>query len=82
MLAEYIKSAMQLATYKLLDGEEGYFGEIPGFQGLWANAPTPEACQVELEEALEEWILLGLKLGHSLPEIEGMTIDFTKVEVA
>ena len=82
MLAEYIKSAMQLATYQLLDGGEGYFGEIPGFQGLWANAHTLEACQVELEEALEEWILLGLKLGHSLPEIEGMALNFTKVEVA
>ena len=47
-----------------------------------ANAPTLEACQVELEKALEQWILLGLKLGHSLPKIEGMTIDFTKLEVA
>ena len=82
MLDEYIKAAMKQATYKLLDGGEGYFVEIPGFQGLWANAPTLEACQVELEEALEEWILLGLKLGHALPEIEGVAIDFTKVEVA
>jgi predicted RNase H-like HicB family nuclease len=82
MLAEYIKSAMQRANYKLLDDREGVFGEIAGFQGLWANAPTLEACQAQLEEALEEWIILGLKLGHSLPEIEGVTLDFTKVEVA
>ncbi|MBW4621570.1 MAG: type II toxin-antitoxin system HicB family antitoxin [Cyanosarcina radialis HA8281-LM2] len=82
MLAEYIKSAMQRASYKLLDDREGVFGEIIGFQGLWAIAPTLEACQAELEEALEEWIILGLKLGHSLPEIEGVTLDFTKVEVA
>lgn len=82
MLAEYIQAAMQRATYKLLDDDEGYFGDIPGFQGLWANAPTLETCQAALEEALEEWILLGLKLGHPLPEIKGVTIDFTKVEVA
>ena len=82
MLAEYMKTALQRATYKLLDGREGYFGEIPGFPGLWANAATLEACQIELEEALEEWILLGLKLGHSLPEIEGVSLNFTKVEVA
>jgi predicted RNase H-like HicB family nuclease len=82
MLAEYMKAAMQQATYKLLDGGEGYFGEIPEFQGLWVNAPTLEACQVELEEALEEWILLGLKLGHPLPEIEKMGLNFTKMEVA
>ena len=82
MLAEYMKAAMKQATYKLLDGGEGYWGEIPGFQGLWSNAHNLEACQVELEEALEEWIILGLKLGHSLPEIEGVSLDFTQVEVA
>ncbi len=47
MHAEYIKFAMQLATYKLLDGGEGYFGEILRLQSLWVNAPTLEACQVE-----------------------------------
>jgi predicted RNase H-like HicB family nuclease len=82
MLTEYLKAALQQATYKLLDDGEGYFGEIPGFQGLWATSATLEACRIELEEALEEWILLGLKLGHPLPEIEGVVLDFTKVEVA
>ncbi|MGH2414929.1 MAG: type II toxin-antitoxin system HicB family antitoxin [Microcystaceae cyanobacterium] len=80
MLTEYMKVAMQRATYKLLDEGEGYLGEIPEFQGLWANAPTLVTCQAELEQALEEWILLGIKLGHPLPQIEGIAIDFTKVE--
>ena len=82
MLAEYLRSAMQQATYKLLEDEEGYFGEIPGFQGFWATAATLEACRIVLEEALEEWIILGLKLGHPLPEIRGVALDFTEVEVA
>ncbi len=82
MLSEYIKIAMERATYKLLDDGEGFFGEIPGFQGLWANAPTQDACQANLEIALEEWILLGLKLGHALPEIDDVSINFAKVEVA
>ena len=82
MLAEYLRSAMQQATYKLLEDGEGYFGEIPGFQGLWATESTLEACRIVLEEALEEWILLGLKLGHPLPEIRGVALDFTEVEVA
>ena len=82
MLTEYIQAAMEQATYKPLADDEGVFGEIPGFQGLWANAPTQDACQIELEAALEEWILLGLQLGHSLPEIEGVAINFREVEVA
>ena len=82
MLNEYIQAAMKKATYKTLDEQEGYFGEIPGFQGLWVNTETLDTCKIELKEALEEWILLGIKLGHSLPEIEGISLDFTKIEVA
>ena len=29
----------------------------------------------DLREVLEEWIVLGLKMGHLLPEIDGMTLN-------
>jgi hypothetical protein len=32
-----------------------------------------------LREALEEWIVLGLKMGHLLPEIDGMTLNIQEV---
>ena len=73
MLADYIQVAMHRAKYKLI-GDETIFGEIPGCDGLWANAETLEACVEELQESLEEWILLGLQLGHSIPAIDGITI--------
>ncbi len=38
MFAEYIKLAMSKATYEILEDDEGFFGSIPGFQGVWANA--------------------------------------------
>ncbi len=44
-----------------------YYGEIPELQGVWANADTLNACQAELQEFLEEWLLLGLHLHHSIP---------------
>jgi predicted RNase H-like HicB family nuclease len=34
-----------------------FYGEIPGFDGVYANADTLEACREELLEVLEEWIL-------------------------
>lgn len=80
MLTEYIKAAMHRAKYKLI-GDETFFGEIPGLDGLWANAETLEACRDELEESLEEWILLGLQLGHPIPAIDGIDLSFKK-EVA
>ncbi|HEY3319008.1 MAG TPA: type II toxin-antitoxin system HicB family antitoxin [Planctomycetota bacterium] len=74
MLVEYIQAAMRLATYEIL--EDGtYFGEIPGFQGVWADEPTLEACREELQSALEDWIVLGLRLGHDLPVVDGKDLN-------
>lgn len=73
MLTEYIRAAMQRATYEILsDGT--FYGEIPGFQGVYANADTLVSCQEELQEVLEGWIVLGLRLGHSLPVVDGVEL--------
>jgi predicted RNase H-like HicB family nuclease len=74
MLTDYIQAAMAQANYEIL--EDGtYYGEIPSCQGVYANAPTLEACRAELQEVLEGWIVLGLRLGHPLPEIAGIRLD-------
>lgn len=57
MLFEYIQKALERAQYKKLD-DGTWFAEIPGFQGVWANAHTMEECRHELEEVLEEWVNL------------------------
>jgi predicted RNase H-like HicB family nuclease len=66
MLTQYIQAAMRRAVYEILsDGT--FYGEIPGFQGVYANAGTLEICREQLQEVLEGWIVLGLRLGHTLP---------------
>ena len=71
-LAEYIRAAVHGATYEVLpDGT--YYGEIPGFQGVYANADSLEECQADLCEILEDWIALGRKLGHPIPVLH--TVD-------
>jgi predicted RNase H-like HicB family nuclease len=68
MLTEYIHAAMRQAKYEILpDGT--FYGEIPGFQGVYANANALEECREQLQEVLEGWIILGLRLGHSLPVV-------------
>jgi len=79
MLTAYINAAMRSAHYEILEGGEGYFGKIPGLQGVWANADTLEACRDELREVLEEWIILGLKMNHQIPVIDGIELNFEKV---
>lgn len=53
MLSKYIQSALGRSVYKQLD-DQTWFAEIPGFEGVWANAATVEAYRTELAEALEE----------------------------
>jgi predicted RNase H-like HicB family nuclease len=62
---------MAQAVYdKLEDGS--FAGRIPACTGILTFAQTLRECEEELRSVLEEWILLGLKLGHRLPIIEGM----------
>ena len=67
MLRDYIKAAMGKAHYEILSDDGTLYGEIPGFQGVWANAKTLEACRDELEEVLEEWVLFRVSRNLELP---------------
>jgi predicted RNase H-like HicB family nuclease len=80
MLTAYINAALRRAHYEILPDDEGYFGSIEGLQGVWAQAESLEACRAELQEVLEEWIVLGLKMGHPIPPMDG--IELTVQEVA
>ncbi|AFZ38268.1 hypothetical protein Sta7437_4835 (plasmid) [Stanieria cyanosphaera PCC 7437] len=80
MLTKYIQTAMHQATYELL--EDGtFYGEITGFAGVYANAETLEACRDLLQEVLEGWIVLGLRLQHQLPVIDQIDLN-SQPEVA
>ena len=69
MLSKYLHAAMRLVKYTIL--EDGtYYGDIPGFRGVLANAASLEDCQEQLQEVLEDWILVGVKLEHDLPGVE------------
>jgi predicted RNase H-like HicB family nuclease len=75
MLTEYIRAAMHQATYELLPDGEGYYGEIAALPGVWANGSTLELCREELRQALEGWLMLGLRLGHNLPTVAGIDLN-------
>ncbi len=73
MLTKYIQAAMRRATYEIL--EDGtYYGEIEGFEGVYANHKTLLECQELLQEVLEGWLILGLLLGHEIPVIDELTL--------
>lgn len=34
-----------------------------------------EECREELQSTLEDWLLLGLQLGHKLPVVNGINLN-------
>lgn len=68
MLRAYIQQAMDHAHYEIIDQEKApYYGEIPELQGVMGIGKTLEECRTDLEDALDEWITLGLQMKHVIP---------------
>ena len=74
MLTEYIQAALNKARYEILSDDGSYYGEIPGFKGVYSNAGTLEECRKELREVLEDWIMLSISRHLPLPVIDGIEL--------
>lgn len=75
MLAQYLDKVMELATYGIVEGDNSYWGEIPGFQGVWAKHKTLPGCQRELKEALSDWIAFRLRRGLEIPRVGRLNLN-------
>lgn len=76
-LTAYIEAALEMARYdKLEDGS--FSGEIPRLKGVIAFGESLRACEAELRSTLEDWILVGLRLGHKLPVLAGINLNKVK----
>ena len=79
MLTSYLKAAMHQAKYEILADDGSFYGEITGFDGVYANTSTLETCREELEEVLEEWILFLISRNLPLPVVDGIELTIKKV---
>ena len=70
MVSEYVTAALHKARYEILPENGSYYGEVPGFVGVYANTQTLEACCEDLREVLEEWILVRVSQGLALPVVD------------
>ena len=74
ILSDYVNNVLAQAFYdKLEDGS--FVGKIPLCKGVIAFGKTLRECEEELRSVLEDWIFVGIKLGHPLPIIEGINLN-------
>lgn len=79
MLVRYLEAAMRRAHYEIIPEDGTYYGEIPGFQGVYANASSLEGCRDELAEVLEEWTFLRISRQLPTPVVDGLDLKIQEV---
>ena len=80
MLLDYIDAALRRATYELLPDGEGFYGEVPELQGVWANEDSLEACRNELRDVIQSWLVIKLRFGDPLPVLDGIDLNVSMTE--
>jgi predicted RNase H-like HicB family nuclease len=79
MLTKYIRAAMNRARYEILSDDNSFYGEIPDFDGVYANEKTLEVCRTNLEEILEDWILVRISKNLPLPVVDEIELKIKEV---
>ncbi len=77
MLIQYIQAALEHDKYEIIEDEEPYYGEVPELQGVWASGKNLEECRKNLEDVIDEWIIIRLKKGLSIPPIGNLNFETT-----
>ncbi len=77
MISRYVQEALRRARYRMLD--DGTFcGTVANLRGVVANADTLEQCRDQLAEIVEEWVLVRVSRGLSVPALGGETVRVRK----
>ncbi len=79
MLTSYLQAALRHAKYEILADDQSFYGEIPGFAGVFANAPALEECRDQLADVLEEWVLVHVARNLDLPVVDGIALSVKEV---
>ena len=74
ILTDYLEQALAMAAYDKLD-DVTFAGRIPPCKGVVAFGSSLRECEHLLRSTLEDWLLLGLRLRHTLPVLAGIDLN-------
>ena len=77
MISHYLDRALRAAHYSPL-AEGGFCATVPALRGVIATGATVEACRDQLAEVVEEWVLVRVARGLSVPPIGGARVQVRK----
>ncbi len=74
MLTDYLDQAMAMAIYQL-DNDGYYCGAIPPLNGVWSIGPSLEESERRLRLILEDWVVVSLQQGNSVPVLGDVDLN-------
>ena len=74
ILTDFVSELMARAVFDKLE-DATFAGRIPECTGVVAFGSTLRECEQELRSTLEDWVWLGLKLGHRLPVVAEIDLN-------
>ena len=74
IFSDYFDAAMATAEYETYDdGTVG--GRVAACSGVLGFGNSLDEAKTDLRSALEGWVLLGIRRGHTLPVIDGINLN-------
>lgn len=74
IIDHWAREAIKNAVYEQL--EDGrWYARVPGCPGAVATADSKCDVEYELFSVLEEWALLGMRLGDEIPKCGGVDLN-------
>jgi predicted RNase H-like HicB family nuclease len=78
MIRQYVGEALHRASYSVLESNV-YCATVAGLPGVIATGATLETCRDQLAEIVEEWLLLRVSRGLSIPRLGTARVEVRRV---
>ena len=78
-LREYVAEALKNAQYDKGETLDVIVAEVPDFPGCLTQGKTVEEARENLIDAIEVWVLAGLRSGQDPPALNGCRLGITEV---
>jgi predicted RNase H-like HicB family nuclease len=81
MITNYVDQALRRAHYSQVDGGT-FCATVRGLAGVIATGATLEACRDQLAEVVEEWILVRVARGLTVPPLGRVRVEVKEAKKA
>jgi predicted RNase H-like HicB family nuclease len=78
MSRQYVDEALHRASYSVLESNV-YCATVTGLRGVIATGTTLGTCRDQLAEIVEEWVLLRVSRGLSIPRLGTARVEVRRV---